>query len=228
MWSVSSIASTSAVSYTSTPSLWRIFRSLLIEWPIITIFRRVCGLQEISSWICKHVVMVVGRSICDTKNVSAKTHSLKSVTSQSRKSLKAWDVENCWVRIGLIATEGDAGHRRCRVSRVAMPNSLTSGTPALDLSSLDTSRSIDTKTTSEEGLKSLISGSPKNCSACGNPPSRAMLKSRFFFFRDAIKLPDLSLNNKMLCPKRTFQVKVILVEQVVFSNALNWCRGVLG
>ena len=57
----------------------------------------------------------------------------------------------------LFAGNGDAGHLRCRVSRVAMPNSLTRGAPGLDLSSRDTSRSIDTKTTSDVGLKSLLS-----------------------------------------------------------------------
>jgi hypothetical protein len=53
------------------------------------------------------------------------------------------------------------------------------------------SRSIDTKTTSEEGSKSLMFRSPKHCSACCNPPSRALLKYRFFcFLRDAIGLPS--------------------------------------
>lgn len=147
--------------------------------------------------------------------------------SQPRKSLEAWDVENCRVDIDLVATNGDDRHLRCRVSRVAMPNSLTSGAPALDISCLDTSRSIDTKTISKEGLKSLICRSPKNCSACCNPPSRAMPKSRFFCLRDAIKLPGFSPSNKTLCPSRSFQVAGILVEQVVVLNAFNRRGGVL-
>lgn len=66
-------------------------------------------------------------------------------------------MENCKVDIILLAGNGDARHLRCRVSRVAMPNSLTRGMPGLDLSSHDTFRSIDTKTTSDMGLKSLLS-----------------------------------------------------------------------
>lgn len=72
-----------------------------------------------------------------------------------------------------------------------MPNSLTSGVPGLDFSSLDTSRSIDTKTISEEELKCLRSRSPRICSACCNPPLRAIVKSRLFCFRDAILLSRL-------------------------------------
>jgi len=118
----------------------------------------------------KDLIIVVGRSVFDTKNVSANTHSLKSVKSQSRKSFEAWDVEYCRVDIDFVGTNGDARHLRCRVSRVVMPNSLTSGVLDLDISCLDTSRSIDTKTISEEGLESLISRSPKICSAYCNPP----------------------------------------------------------
>ena len=51
-----------------------------------------------------------------------------------------------------MAKYGDARHLRCRVSRVAMPNSLAGGAPGLDVSCLDTLESIDTKTISEEGL----------------------------------------------------------------------------
>jgi hypothetical protein len=69
----------------------------------------------------------------------------------------------------------------------------------LNLSCLDTSRSKDTNTTSEEGSKSLISRSPKNCSACFNPPSRALLKYRFFcFLRDAIRFSS-SPSSKIFC-----------------------------
>jgi hypothetical protein len=107
------------------------------------------------SWIRKYLIMiiVVERSACDTKIVSANVHSLKSVKSQSRKSLEALDVENCNVDMNLVATNGYGRLLKCRVSRVAMPNSLTSGALGLDLSCLDTSRLSDTKTTSEEGSK---------------------------------------------------------------------------
>lgn len=116
-----------------------------------TIFRRAVESRDVSSWIRRDLVMVVGRFFCDTKFVSANTHSLKSVTSQSRKSFEAWDVENCLVNIDLVAMNSDDRRLKCRVSKVAMPNSLTSGAPGLDISCLDTSRSIDTKTTFEEG-----------------------------------------------------------------------------
>lgn len=52
----------------------------------MTIFRRVRGSGEVSALICKDSVIVVGRSACGTKTVSANPHSLKSVKSQSMKS----------------------------------------------------------------------------------------------------------------------------------------------
>ena len=88
---------------------------------------------ELLSWIRKDLLIVVERSACDTKSVSANRYSLKSLKSQSRKSLEALDVENCRVDMDLGATNGDARFLKCRVSRVAMPNSLTSGAPGLDL-----------------------------------------------------------------------------------------------
>jgi hypothetical protein len=142
-------------------------------------FRKTEGSGELSSWIHKHLAMVLGRSSCEITNVSANTHSLKSVKSQSRKSCEAWDVENCCVDMDFVAASGDARDFRCRVSRVAMPNSLTNGAPGLPCSCLYTSRSIDTKTISKKWSTSLISRSPVNCSRCFIPPWQATLK--FFF-----------------------------------------------
>jgi hypothetical protein len=156
----------------------------------MTIFRKAPESRGASSWIRKDLATAFGRSVCDTKSVSANTYSLKSVTSQSRKSVEACEVENCSVDINLVAINGDGIHLRCRVPTVAIPNSLTSWAPGLEISCLDTSRSIHTKTTSEEGSKSLISRSPRPCSACCSPPSLAMGKTRFFCLRDAIKLTN--------------------------------------
>lgn len=104
-----------------------------------------------------------------------------------------------------------------------MPNSLTGGALGLHFSCLDTSRSIDMKTTSEGGLKSLISRSPKNCSAWCNPPRRATPKARFISLRDAIRLLASSKESGT-APKENFLVCGGFVKPSCL-NAFKWRGG---
>ena len=54
--------------------------------------------------------MTAGSLVSEIRKVSAKTHSQKSVTSLSSKSLDALEVESCFVKImRLFAFGGDDG-----------------------------------------------------------------------------------------------------------------------
>jgi hypothetical protein len=92
---------------------------------------------------------------CGTKSVSANTHSLKSVTPKSRKCVEPFEMEDSEVDIVFMPGDRDGRDIKCRVSRVAMPNYLTSGTPALLSSFRDTSRSITIKIVSTD--RSIVS-----------------------------------------------------------------------
>jgi len=172
---VSSATSTGGISCRLTLSRWIISTSRTIEWPTMTLSLRHCESGELVSWVRKQLVIVhqvVASYCCGTKSISANTHSLKSVTSQSRKLVEPFEMEDSEVDTAFMPGDRDGRDIKYHISRIAMPNSLTSGTPGLLSSFHDTSRSIAMKIASTNGSVVAVTWRPRNCSAFWKPPSQ--------------------------------------------------------